>query len=70
MALPPLFLLPAMLNVEMKNLLPNALQVVLSNGIVDMKLAGSVKAGRYGIYVKVPLNYEGKQDVSAMLDLK
>src|ERR1700744_2251960 len=51
------FLLPVILNVDVKNVLPNALQLLM-NPEVDMKLAGTVKAGRHGVYIKVPVNYE------------
>ena len=60
------FLLPVTLNVDMKNVLPNALQMFLKSD-VDIKLAGTIRAGRRGIYMKVPVNYEGKQDIRSSL---
>ena len=60
------FLLPVTLNVDMKNVLPNALQMFLKSD-VDIKLAGTIRAGRRGIYLKVPVNYEGKQDIRSSL---
>jgi LEA14-like dessication related protein len=63
-------LVPVILNVALKKILPNALQLVLSNGIADVKLTGTVKAGRYGIYKKIPLDYESKQDIGALLNIK
>ena len=60
------FSMPVMLNVDLKNAVPNALQLLL-NPEVNIKLAGTVKAGRHGVYVRVPVNYEGKQDIRAGL---
>jgi LEA14-like dessication related protein len=56
------FVLPATLSVDLRNALPNALQLVM-NSEVNIKLIGTVKAGRHGIFITVPLNYEGKQDI-------
>lgn len=53
------FLLPVSIQVDMKNILPNALQLLLDNE-VTVKLQGHVKVGKH-IYVTVPVNYEGKQ---------
>jgi len=60
------FSMPVMLSVDLKNAVPNVLQLLLSPE-VDIKLAGTVKAGRHGVYVRVPVNYEGKQDIRAGL---
>jgi LEA14-like dessication related protein len=62
------FSMPVMLNVNLSSALPNALQLLM-NPEVDIKLAGSVKAGRHGVYIKVPVNYEGKQDIRSALKL-
>lgn len=56
------FLLPVMLDVNLLTALPNALQLVM-NSTVDIKLTGAIKAGRHGIYIHVPVNYEGQQDL-------
>jgi LEA14-like dessication related protein len=61
------FLIPALLNVDLQALLPNALQLVLSNGVADITLSGSIKAGRHGIFISIPVNYEDKQDLGALL---
>ena len=61
--------LPVILNVDIQQLLPNAVQLLLSNGMADILLKGTVKAGRHGIYVPIPINYEMKQDIGAMLKL-
>ncbi len=56
------FSLPVTLEVELKNVLPNVLQLLM-NSDVDIKLNGKIKAGRNGVYVTIPVNYEGKQDI-------
>ncbi len=56
------FTLPVTLAVDYRNILPNALQL-LFNSEVDVKLTGKVKAGRHGLYITVPINYVGKQDI-------
>ena len=60
------FAMPVTLNVDLKNVLPNAFQLLM-NGEVDIKLTGSVKAGKHGVYIKVPVSYEGKQDIRASM---
>jgi len=60
------FAMPVMLNVDLKNVLPNALQLLM-NSDVDIKLTGSIKAGKHGIYKKVPVSYEGKQDIKGSI---
>ena len=62
------FLLPVTLDVDMQKVLPNALQLFL-NSEVTVKLTGSVKAGRHGVFVRVPVNYEGKQDIRRAIKL-
>jgi len=54
--------LPVVLDVELKNILPNALQLLM-NSEVDIKLKGTLKAGRRGVYINIPIDYEGKQDI-------
>jgi len=62
------FSMPVTLNVDLKNVLPNALQLLM-NPDVEIKLDGSVKAGRHGLYLNVPVHYEGKQDLRSVLKL-
>ncbi len=61
------FLMPVTLNVDMKNILPNTWQLFM-NSEVNIKLAGTIKAGRHGVFIKVPLDYEGKQDIRSSLN--
>jgi len=60
------FLLPVVLDVNMKNILPNALQILI-NKEVDVKLRGTIKAGKGLIYLNTPINYEGKQQLNINL---
>jgi LEA14-like dessication related protein len=56
------FTVPVSIDVDLKNLLPNALQLAFSSDM-SVKLQGNLKAGRHGVYKNVPVNYEGKQDI-------
>lgn len=56
------FLLPVILDVDMANVLPNALQL-LTKPEVTLKVSGTAKAGRHGIFIPIPVRYEGKQRV-------
>jgi LEA14-like dessication related protein len=60
------FLIPVTLDIDLKNALPNALQL-LFNSEVDVKLAGTIRAGRHCVFVTIPVNYEGKQDIRSGL---
>jgi LEA14-like dessication related protein len=56
------FLLPITLMVNVKNVLPGALQI-LADRSITLKLAGNLRVGRHGIYISVPVNYESKQEI-------
>jgi LEA14-like dessication related protein len=60
------FLLPVTLDVDIAHALPNMLQLAF-NSEVNVKLSGSVRAGRHGIFITVPVSYEGKQDIRSGL---
>ncbi len=60
--------LPVTLNIDVKNALPNAFQLLL-NSKVSIKLKGVIKAGRHGIYIKIPIDYEGKEDILSGIKL-
>ena len=53
------FLMPVYLSADLKNVFPNALQI-LFNQEVDVRLQGSVRAGK-GLFVTIPIHYQGKQ---------
>ena len=57
------FTLPATLNVDMKNVIKNSLNLLMSNEVL-IGANGSTRVGRAGIYVTVPFHYEGKQKLN------
>ncbi len=58
------FLLPVSVTADIRNIFSNALEVLTNgNGEVLVRLQGSVRAGKAGIFVGVPINYEGKQRI-------
>lgn len=56
------FLLPVTLIADLKSVLPNAVSL-MSNDEVNIRLKGSVKAGR-GVLINIPINYEGKKKLN------
>lgn len=56
------FLLPVALSAQLKQIIPNALQV-LSKQEIDLRLSGFLRVGK-GVYMKVPVNYKGKQKLN------
>ncbi len=54
------FQLPVGLRVDLAGILPN-LAEILFNPTVHIKLEGSIKAGRKGIFINIPIHYEGDQ---------
>jgi LEA14-like dessication related protein len=56
------FLLPVVVAVDMKNVLPNALQLLVNKDIM-LRLTGAIKAGKHGVYISVPVNYDSKLDI-------
>ena len=57
------FLLPVLLNADLGGVLGNLFQA-FANKEVMIKFTGSVKAGRNGIFVNIPISYEGKQKLN------
>ncbi len=57
------FLLPVLLDANLGGVLGNLVQA-LGNKEVMVKFTGVVKAGRNGIFVTIPINYEGKQKLN------
>ena len=57
------FLLPVLLTANMGGVLGN-LVTALGNKEVTIKMVGTVKAGRNGIFIPIPINYEGKQKLN------
>lgn len=56
------FTLPVTLEVDMHHALSNALQLLLTNTML-VKLNGYITAGRRGLYIRIPIQYEGKQRI-------
>ena len=53
--------LPVTLDLNPGTALTNLVSAAFG-GNLTIKLSGTIKAGRHGIYVTVPVDYEGKQD--------
>lgn len=56
------FSLPARMDVDMRNIFKNSLNVLFSKEVL-VGAKGSTKVGKGGIYVNVPFNYEGRHKV-------
>jgi len=54
------FTLPLQINLDMQNLLKNALPTFLGKE-VTVKITGKVKLGKANVYKTFPVNYEGRQ---------
>ena len=59
------FVLPSYMNIEMKNIYKNVFNVLFSKEIA-IKLKGTTKVGKSGIYLTIPINYETKQKFTLM----
>jgi LEA14-like dessication related protein len=51
------FAIPVNVDVEMKNVFPNAL-AILMNEDVELKIEGKAKIGKAGIYLNIPVRYK------------
>ena len=58
------FTMPLAIEVDMKNLLKNALPSLLGKEVL-VKITGSVKLGKANVYKTFPVSYEGLQRFSA-----
>jgi LEA14-like dessication related protein len=56
------FLVPLKVDVDLNNVLPNAIGLLL-NHTAEFKVMGKIKAGKHGIYITMPVHYEGKQEI-------
>lgn len=56
------FSLPVNLEVEMKNLFPNAFALLTRNEI-ELRIEGTAKIGKGGIFINVPVKYKGMQSI-------
>jgi LEA14-like dessication related protein len=57
------FALPVKLDVEMKNLLPNALSILTQHEIM-LGIKGKARIGKGGIFLNIPVNYQGRQEIN------
>ncbi len=57
------FILPAGLDVDMRNVFKNSLNLLINNEVL-IGAKGTTRVGRGGIYVTIPFNYEGKQKLN------
>ena len=58
------FTMPLAIEVDMKNMLKNALPSLLGKDVM-VKITGTVKLGKANVYKTFPVNYEGVQNFSA-----
>lgn len=56
------FYLPVKMKVNMKQLFSNAISLLMNNE-VDVKVNGTVKLGKSGVFFNMPVNYSGKQKI-------
>jgi LEA14-like dessication related protein len=56
------FLLPVKMRLNMNQIFSNALSLLLTNEI-DVKVNGSVRLGKAGVFFNMPVNYSGKQKI-------
>ena len=56
-------LVPLSISAKSKDILLISADILINNNVL-IKLTGSVKAGRGGIYINVPVNYEGSQTIN------
>ncbi|WP_207493551.1 LEA type 2 family protein [Aridibaculum aurantiacum] len=56
------FTLPASMDVDMKNIFKNSLNVLFSNEVL-VAAKGTTRVGKSGVFINVPFNYEGRHKV-------
>lgn len=57
------FLIPVSITARLDKVFSNALDLLMNNTIL-VKLDGSIKAGKAGIFIRVPIKYEGEQQLN------
>ena len=58
------FILPVSIDINMMHVLKDAFDLLsLQKSDVLLRLQGNISAGKAGIYVRVPVNYEGRQKI-------
>lgn len=61
------FRIPVKLSVDMKKLLKNSITLLLKKEVI-IRIEGEARAGRNGLYKRFPVKYEGRQDVSQLMN--
>ena len=56
------FILPASMQVDMKNIFKNTLNVLFSKEVL-VGAKGTTKVGKGGVFINVPFNYEGRHKI-------
>lgn len=57
------FTLPVKMEVNMKGLLKNSLDIFFNNEVL-IRANGTTRVGKGGFYVTIPFNYQGKQKIN------
>jgi LEA14-like dessication related protein len=60
------FILPVKLKVDMKTILQNSITSFLKNEVM-IKLDGKAKVGKGSFFIRYPIRYEGKQNLSELM---
>ena len=53
------FILPSKMDVDMKRLFKNTFNVLFANEVL-IKVKGTTRVGKGGVFINVPVNYEGR----------
>jgi LEA14-like dessication related protein len=61
------FRIPVKLSVDMKKVLQNSITLLFKKD-VSIRIEGEARAGRNGLYKRFPVKYEGRQDISKLID--
>jgi LEA14-like dessication related protein len=58
------FILPVTITAELKNIVSNAIDLLTKQSSdVLVRLQGSVRAGKGGVFINIPVHYEGHQEI-------
>jgi LEA14-like dessication related protein len=56
------FAIPVSMDVDMKYIFPNAYALLMKDSI-DLRIEGTAKVGKGGIFLNIPVRYQGKQRI-------
>jgi len=59
------FFIPVSMQIQFKNVMVNAVQLLL-NPEVMVKLVGNARVGKAGVFINMPINYEGKKRIDLL----